>query len=211
MTNLTIEVLQRILKSEESRRGALPKRLYLQLDNCARENKNTAVAVFLAFLLERGVFNSIYVSYLPVGHTHNECDQLASRLAVAIRWTGASTLADFLDILRAAVSPSPQVEMLNTVANMVGMMNPSGSPHWSRSKARFFEGILALESMTDAPLQQEGVAARHTSTLHFCFKMSHDKANRLVPVVCTKSRSILRSIVFPVHTLVFSLFPLHTL
>ena len=60
--NCTIEVIQRVLKSEEAKRGSLPKTLYLQLDNCTRENNNTAVSCFVSWLLERAVFERIEVS-----------------------------------------------------------------------------------------------------------------------------------------------------
>jgi hypothetical protein len=144
--NLTIEVLQRILKSEEARRhGKLPKTLYLQLDNCVRENKNTALAVYLSWLVERGVFDMIYVSYLPVGHTHNECDQLASRLGVGVRCQACRTLDAFVQVLRGCIYPEPNVVVLSSVANTVGMMNPHSTPRWTGSLAKYFEGMLGLE------------------------------------------------------------------
>ena len=35
--------------------------------------------------VERGAFDSIEVSFLPVGHTHNEPDQVASRCSICCR------------------------------------------------------------------------------------------------------------------------------
>ena len=53
--NWTIETLYRQIKAEETRRGGtLPPTLYLQLDNCIRENKNTYVICYLCWLVERG-------------------------------------------------------------------------------------------------------------------------------------------------------------
>ena len=58
--NWTIETLYRQIKAEETRRGGtLPSTLYLQLDNCIRENRNTYVIVYLGWLVERGVFKQI--------------------------------------------------------------------------------------------------------------------------------------------------------
>ena len=82
--NCTIEVIQRVLKSEEAKRGSLPKTLYLQLDNCTRENKNIAVSCFVSWLLERGIFERIEVSYLPAGHTHN------GAISARVAWLSAS-------------------------------------------------------------------------------------------------------------------------
>ena len=52
--NLTIEVIQRELKRVEQQLGKLPPILALQLDNCFRENKNSYVINFCAWLVERG-------------------------------------------------------------------------------------------------------------------------------------------------------------
>ena len=102
--NLTIEVLQRTLKRlEKERNGVLPKTLFLQVDNCTRENKNTAVMAYLSWLVERGVFDRIEVSFLPVGHTHNECDQVGSRLAIGVRYAGIATRKAMVEILEGRV------------------------------------------------------------------------------------------------------------
>lgn len=53
----------------------LPPVLFLQLDNCARDNKNQLMFAFLGFLIYQKVFEEIHVNYLPVGHTHCEIDQ----------------------------------------------------------------------------------------------------------------------------------------
>jgi hypothetical protein len=84
--NLTIECLQRTLDWVESVRGELPPMLYLQLDNCWRENKNNMLINWLASLVERGLFpGGIELGFLFVGHTHNEVDQIASRISIALR------------------------------------------------------------------------------------------------------------------------------
>jgi hypothetical protein len=77
--NLTIEIVQRSLKIAEKRLGKLPPELYIQLDNCFRENKNSYLMNYLGTLCERGLFpGGVYVSFLPKGHTHNEMDQVAA-------------------------------------------------------------------------------------------------------------------------------------
>src|SRR5690348_6658997 len=77
-----IECLQRTLHEEERRDGTLPTTMFLQFDNCFRENKNTYMIGYLTWLVER---KRVYLSFHPVGHTHNECDQCASRVALATR------------------------------------------------------------------------------------------------------------------------------
>jgi hypothetical protein len=78
--NLFCEVLTRVLLAEERKRGKLPPTLYLQLDNCWRENKNTYTEKYVEWVVERSLHKEIHVSFLPVGHTHFDPDQLASRI-----------------------------------------------------------------------------------------------------------------------------------
>lgn len=56
-SNLTINVLLRTLV----RLQHVPDVLYLQMDNCYRENKNQFVFVFLAVLILKGVFTKVHI------------------------------------------------------------------------------------------------------------------------------------------------------
>ena len=51
-------------------RKPLPRKLYLQLDNSAKDNKNKYLMAFLSLLIARGVFEEIQAGFLLVGHTH---------------------------------------------------------------------------------------------------------------------------------------------
>jgi hypothetical protein len=83
-TNLSIEVLRQTLLKYESEKGQLPPILYLQLDNAA-DNKSRQFLAFLAYLVEMGVFETIKVSYLIVGHTHEDIDQKFSQIGRYIK------------------------------------------------------------------------------------------------------------------------------
>ena len=100
-TDVSIEVLQRTLKREEKRRGGkLHPILNLQLDNCAgSKNNNTYLFACLAWLIERNVFSVIYVSFLPVGHTHYGPDRIASRISNAVRRLDIKTMKRFLELI----------------------------------------------------------------------------------------------------------------
>lgn len=79
--NLNVECLRRVLVEVcDGDLSKLPKTLFLQLDN-ASDNKNNYVLSYLATLVEAGVFSNIYVSFLPVGHTHADIDQYFSVIA----------------------------------------------------------------------------------------------------------------------------------
>jgi hypothetical protein len=55
------------------------------MDNTSKQNKSKYVFSYLAYLLHRGDCTTITVSFLPVGHTHEDIDQFFSRLSVYLR------------------------------------------------------------------------------------------------------------------------------
>jgi hypothetical protein len=55
-----------------------PHILYLQIDNCWRENKNTTMMRYLNLLLKFGWFKQIEVYVLTLGHTYEDIDQMFS-------------------------------------------------------------------------------------------------------------------------------------
>jgi hypothetical protein len=55
-----------------------PHTLYLQVDNCWRENKNTIMLRYLGLLLHFGWFKTIEIYSLSSGHTHENIDQMFS-------------------------------------------------------------------------------------------------------------------------------------
>ena len=69
--------MQRVLQSWQ---GLLPPVLYVQLDNTARENKNSTVFGYLSTLVDKGIFKKIKVNFLLVGHTHDHIDQMFSEV-----------------------------------------------------------------------------------------------------------------------------------
>ena len=125
----SIECLQRTLKHEEEKRGGiLPKTLFLQFDNCFRENKNTYMLAYLASLVERGAFDVIYLSFHPVGHTHNECDQCASRISIATHHADIGCRCKLINVLKGCYTPQPHVETVENVANFQKAFNPDATP-----------------------------------------------------------------------------------
>lgn len=77
-TNVTIESIFRVLR-DLVKGEPLPPYLFLQLDNTAKQNKSRFMFGFLGYLVQLGVFKVIVVSFLPVGHTHEDIDQMFSR------------------------------------------------------------------------------------------------------------------------------------
>lgn len=74
--NLNVEGLRRTLASMYSE-TPMPRTLYVQGDN-ASDNKGWTVIVFLAMLVFHGYTKEAFLSFLIVGHTHEDIDQLFS-------------------------------------------------------------------------------------------------------------------------------------
>lgn len=64
------------------------------MDNCWRENKNKFVLSYLSYLIKCNIFSEIYLNFLRVGHTHNDCDQRFFLIASVFKETNALTIED---------------------------------------------------------------------------------------------------------------------
>ena len=89
--NSTIQVLHYVLL-DLIKKGPLSRILKLQLDNTTKQNKGQYLFGYLNMLVEYGVFEAVEVSYLPVGHTHEDIDQFFSRISVWLRYTRSHSL-----------------------------------------------------------------------------------------------------------------------
>ena len=74
--NVTAEVIWRTLCKLQNLREIWAEELHVQLDNTTKDNKNHTVFAFLAWLVQSGNFHKVTVSFLPVGHTHEDIDAL---------------------------------------------------------------------------------------------------------------------------------------
>lgn len=71
--------------------------LNIQADN-AGENKNWHILCLLCALVEWRCFKEINLNFLMVGHTHEDIDQLFSRLSVALSKHDAATLPEMMEV-----------------------------------------------------------------------------------------------------------------
>ena len=74
----------------------LPKKLFLQLDNSAKDNKNRYVMAFCSLLTARRVFKEVTVGFLIVGHTHEDIDAHFSYLSKLLKMKNTYVLADLM-------------------------------------------------------------------------------------------------------------------
>ena len=71
---VTVEVVHRTLMKMAQTRKVWPSVFTLQLDNTTSDCKNHTVMAYLAWLEATGVFEIARLSFLPVGHTHEDID-----------------------------------------------------------------------------------------------------------------------------------------
>ncbi|XP_006815072.2 uncharacterized protein LOC102804474 [Saccoglossus kowalevskii] len=101
-SNLTMNILLDVLSEVKTH---LAKVLYLQLDNCFRENKNRFLLSLMELMVEINVFEEIFVSFLPVGHTHENVDQMFSKISTKLGHRNTYTIDDLEETVTASYTP----------------------------------------------------------------------------------------------------------
>ena len=76
----------------------LPKKLFLQLDNSAKDNKNRYVMAFCSLLTARRVFKEVTIGFLIVGHTHEDIDAHFSYLSKLLKMKNTYVLANLMKV-----------------------------------------------------------------------------------------------------------------
>lgn len=105
-SNLTLTALCKVLRDVSGRSPndselprsspSLPPRLFVQMDNTAKDNKNHYLLGFCAMLINESIFQDVEVHFLPVGHTHSDIDQTFSLINSRLSQEGAFSLPHLL-------------------------------------------------------------------------------------------------------------------
>ena len=98
-----------------------PRTLFLQADNCYRENKNRYMLAFCSLLVYLGVFDSVQFSLLPPGHTHEDIDQMFSTLRKGTKKCNFYTLESLVSFICSSYpseSTRPKLKLLDKVLNI---------------------------------------------------------------------------------------------
>ena len=70
-SNLSMNIILKVLYTlAQSNRNSLPPVLFLQADNCFRENKNKYLLALCELFVHLRIFKEVHLSFLFVGHTH---------------------------------------------------------------------------------------------------------------------------------------------
>ena len=68
----------------------------MQMDNATRDNKNRFVFAFGSLLVAKHIFREVYVSFMLVGHTHDDIDALFGRWSTHLKKENFSTLPSLM-------------------------------------------------------------------------------------------------------------------
>ena len=124
--NVTIQALWDTIVQVHLNEGKLPNHLLLQLDNTTKSCKGRYVLAFLALLVEYGIFKRVTLSFLPVGHTHEDIDQFFSCIAKILRQSDAHSRIALARCVKKSFSKwgvEPVVTHWSSVANISGWLD----------------------------------------------------------------------------------------
>ena len=68
-------------------------------------------------MIQQKIFQSIELSFLPVGHTHEDIDQMFSRFSIYFKSHDAITIEMFGEGCSEEFTPSPKIERIFEIAN----------------------------------------------------------------------------------------------
>jgi hypothetical protein len=97
-SNQVVTSIMKVLQDVKRRRNRLPPYLRIQADNCGRENKNVYILALCGTLVALGIFKEIQLSFLLVGHTHEDIDQRFSTISAALKRQDIHSLKELLSI-----------------------------------------------------------------------------------------------------------------
>ncbi|KAG5181961.1 hypothetical protein JKP88DRAFT_263432 [Tribonema minus] len=123
--NLSCTVIHEVLTQYKALYGRFPPHLRLQLDNTVKDNKNHMVLAYLAMLVQLGLFTTIEVHYLLVGHTHNDVDGTFGTVKKFMSSNDVCSREELGDAFRAALSTYQVFDKhLTTLANVDELLRP---------------------------------------------------------------------------------------
>ena len=102
------------LHRDERLSGRFPPTLYIQCDS-AGDNKNYTIAGFAEYLVRATTFHKVKVSFLPVGHTHEDIDAVFGRLSRRLHSLKGSTVNTWADCLLYAIQSSRNTRSITPV------------------------------------------------------------------------------------------------
>jgi hypothetical protein len=173
-------ILEVLARSEKEM--PLPPVLYLHLDNCWRENKNKYMLGLAHYLVDTGVFTKVKICFLPVGHTHDDCDQMFSCFSRRLSIVNVHTLPDLHSILKKSYYPTPQTVHMDRV----GLFTLWLLPHLPKrvegiSKPRVFLVKKDKEGVTRHWFRQQMQGSKRNMNAQACYMPANVSGLQMLP------------------------------
>jgi hypothetical protein len=127
-----------------------PSKLYIQLDNCWRENKNKFVIGFAAWLVFAKVFKKVKISFLIKGHTHENVDRMFSLVSKRLHIDSPKTISQYQHSIRFAVD-GVQLQMMNSIFDAKKFLEPYLSDMHNHTTPHHF--VLFLDDSGQAMMR----------------------------------------------------------
>ena len=124
--------------------------LLVQMDNCAKYNKSEYNTLFWSALTAKGVFREVMVSFLIVGHTHEDVDAIFERFGQRLKIENCHTLSDLMASFMTDGEPTIVPSLIYEVADfkewVKGYYNEFGQDRFiGHSKANQFRFTWTLK------------------------------------------------------------------
>jgi hypothetical protein len=144
-SNVTIhclnESLKRMQNAYREAKMKWPHTLFVQLDNTTKENKNQFVLAWAQTLVDTFVFDDVYISFLPVGHTHEDIDQRFSVISRKLRREAILSIQHFKAFLEGFFKTSDSVpchaEFVPWVYNFRDWAEERTNPKWTQAVHKY--------------------------------------------------------------------------
>ncbi|KAL3675770.1 hypothetical protein R1sor_025718 [Riccia sorocarpa] len=106
----------------------LPPIFYMQLDNSGKDNKNWVLMAFFSELVARGVFKTMFMYFLIVGHTHEDVDAFFSKVNRAVSFQHISSIPQLMAAVMEAEEKKALPRFITEVADYKAHALPYRKP-----------------------------------------------------------------------------------
>ncbi|KAL3694457.1 hypothetical protein R1sor_008108 [Riccia sorocarpa] len=108
--------------------NTLPPTFYMQLDNSGKDNKNWVLMAFFSELVARGVFKTMFMYFLIVGHTHEDVDAFFSKVNRALSFQHISNIPQLMAAVMEAEEKKALPRFITEVADYKAHALPYRKP-----------------------------------------------------------------------------------
>lgn len=123
--NYITETVHHFLRGR-AKKVLLPKILFVQMKSCTWENKNRYFFAYFDSLVAWGLFHDVTLSFLLLGHRHEDIDQAVSCTSSRLRARNAITLCDLHANSFNVYNKDTTVNKLEQIANFSALCLKQG-------------------------------------------------------------------------------------